>query len=85
MQACRTWDESRSQSAAAASPTVYAAAGQAEAAERLDGRWGQLAQDLTYLASLPETNDTPTQIHQAQVDEQQANQTYAGLGVPVSG
>ncbi len=66
-----------------ASALLKTAASQAATAAQEDASWTDLYNDMEYLASLPETGLTQSQLAQANTDLQGVQTQCAGLGVNI--
>lgn len=84
LKACQTWKVSDSQSAADGSTTIKTAAQQAKVAASHSSQWKALAQDMTFVSSLPETGNTEADVSQSSTDLKAIHTTCATLGVEVS-
>ena len=83
-QACRTWQSSASQDSAVGSGTIKEAAAQAETSAGLDPTWGTLASAMVFVASLPETGNSPTDVAKSNADLATIESQCSGLGVTIS-
>jgi hypothetical protein len=82
--ACGTWQVSDSQDSPQGSGTIRAAAAQATTAAGLDTRWSALAGNRSFVASLPETSNTPADVAQAQTDIGGIPSTCSTFGISLS-
>lgn len=76
---------SDTQVSAVGSATIRTAAAQATTAAGLDPTWGTLATDMTFVASLPETGNTPTDVSRSEADLGVIRSQCADLGVTITG
>jgi hypothetical protein len=81
--ACHTWALGMNQDSASRTMTVAAAARQANLAARHDSRWATLAKEMSFVSSLPETGNTPSDQQKAVADEQDIGGQCSSLGVTV--
>jgi hypothetical protein len=82
--ACGTWQVSDSQDSAQGSGTIRAAAAQATTAAGLDTHWSALAGNMSFVASLAETSNTPADVAQAQTDIGGIQSTCSTFGISLS-
>jgi hypothetical protein len=83
--ACRTWSTGTRQSSVDAHSTLQVAARQARTAESRDRRWHRMAEEMSFVSSLPATGNTPDDQRKAVADEHDIAARCGGLGVHVLG
>lgn len=82
-QSCQTWLTGSHMIAADQTPTLRQAAQIATTASTMDSRWSKLADDMTFVSSLPLTDNSKSQVSQARTDQTEMQQTCAPLGVQI--
>jgi hypothetical protein len=80
---CRTWRSGAMQNAALGSARLRVAGRTAARASSLDARWKPLAKSMTYVSSLPITDNSPAAVAKARAEIRHIRSTCAALGVVI--